>query len=160
MNKNEFKGFLTAKGKSFAIVVSRFNEFITKELLSGAIDCLERHQAEHVEIFWTPGCFEIPGIAHFLAQTNQYSAIIALGAIIRGDTPHAEYIASEVSKGIAKINYETLIPVAFGIITADTIEQAIERAGTKAGNKGYNAALSAIEMADLMEKISSKKQPS
>ena len=155
MDKKEFKGFLDATGKKFAIVISRFNEFLSKELLGGALDCLERHNASKVDIYWTPGCFEIPGIARPLAESKKYSAIIALGVIIRGDTPHAEYIAAEVSKGIAKINYETVIPAVFGIITADTIDQAIERSGTKAGNKGYNAALSAIEMVDLTSKIKS-----
>jgi len=153
MDKKEFKGFLDASGKKFAIVISRFNDFLSKELLGGALDCLERHNAVKTDIYWTPGCFEIPGIARIIAESKKYSAVIALGVIIRGDTPHAEYIAAEVSKGIAKINYETSIPAVFGIITADTIEQAIERAGTKAGNKGYNAALSAIEMVDLISKL-------
>jgi 6,7-dimethyl-8-ribityllumazine synthase len=153
MDKKEFKGFLDASGKKFAIIISRFNEFLSKELLGGALDCLERHNATKTDIYWTPGCFEIPGVARTIAESKKYSAIIALGVIIRGDTPHAEYIASEVSKGLAKINYETAVPAAFGIITADTIEQAIERSGTKAGNKGFNAALSAIEMADLLTKI-------
>ncbi len=153
MDKKEFKGFLDASGKKFAIIISRFNEFLSKELLSGALDCLERHNAVKTDIYWTPGCFEIPGIARMIAESKKYSAIIALGVIIRGDTPHAEYIAAEVSKGIAKINYETTIPAVFGIITADTIEQAIERSGTKSGNKGYNAALSAIEMVDLVSKL-------
>jgi 6,7-dimethyl-8-ribityllumazine synthase len=155
MDKKEFKGFLDASGKKFAIVISRFNEFLSKELLAGALDCLERHSAVKTDIYWTPGCFEIPGIARTIAESKKYSAVIALGVIIRGDTPHAEYIAAEVSKGIAKINYETTIPAVFGIITADTIEQAIERSGTKSGNKGYNAALSAIEMADLTSKLKS-----
>lgn len=155
MDKKEFKGFLDASGKKFAIVISRFNEFLSKELLDGALDCLERHNASKVDIYWTPGCFEIPGFARTLAEGKKYSAIIALGVIVRGDTPHAEYIAAEVSKGLAKINYETAMPTVFGIITADTIEQAIERSGTKAGNKGFNAALSAIEMADLSGKVKS-----
>ncbi|MEO0083278.1 MAG: 6,7-dimethyl-8-ribityllumazine synthase [candidate division WOR-3 bacterium] len=153
MDKREFKGVLDASGKKFAIVVSRFNEFLSKELLAGALDCLERHNASKIDIYWTPGCFEIPGIARLLAETKKYSAVIALGVIIRGDTPHAEYIAAEVAKGLAKINFDTNVPAVFGVITADTIEQAIERSGTKAGNKGFNAALSAIEMADLIGKI-------
>lgn len=153
MDKREFKGVLDASGKKFAIVVSRFNEFLSKELLAGALDCLERHNANKIDIYWTPGCFEIPGIARLLAETKKYSAVIALGVIIRGDTPHAEYIAAEVAKGLAKINFDTNVPAVFGVITADTIEQAIERSGTKAGNKGFNAALSAIEMADLIGKI-------
>ena len=156
MDKKEFKGMLDASGKKFAIVISRFNDFLSKELLGGALDCLERHNAAKADIFWTPGCFEIPGIAKSLAESKKYSAIIALGVIIRGDTPHAEYIAAEVSKGLGKINYETVVPAVFGIITADTIEQAIERSGTKAGNKGYQSAQSAIEMADLTSKLSSK----
>lgn len=153
MDKNEFKGMLDASGKTFAIVISRFNDFLSKELLGGALDCLERHNAAKTDIFWTPGCFEIPGVAVSLAESKKYSAIIALGVIIRGDTPHAEYIASEVSKGIGKINYKSKTPAVFGIITADTIEQAIERSGTKAGNKGYQAAQSAIEMADLTAQL-------
>ncbi|MCX8015048.1 MAG: 6,7-dimethyl-8-ribityllumazine synthase [candidate division WOR-3 bacterium] len=155
MDKKEFKGVLDASGKKFAVVVSRFNEFLSKELLTGALDCLERHNASKVDVYWTPGCFEIPGIARMLAESKKYSAVIALGVIIRGDTPHAEYIAAEVAKGVAKINFDTNVPAVFGIITADTIEQAIERSGTKAGNKGFNAALSAIEMADLIGKIKS-----
>jgi 6,7-dimethyl-8-ribityllumazine synthase len=154
MQANEYKGFLSAQGKKFAIVVSRFNEFLSKELLSGALDCLERHQAQACDIFWTPGCFEIPVVAKQLALSKKYSAIIALGVIIRGDTPHADYIASVVSRSLSMINYETSVPTVFGIITAENIDQAIERSGTKAGNKGYLAAHSAIEMADLMTKLS------
>lgn len=153
MEKKEFKGKLDAQGKTFALVVSRFNEFLSKELLAGALDCLERHNAKAVEIFWTPGSFEIPSIAEKLAKSKRYDAIIALGTIIRGDTPHFEYIASVVSKEIAKISLKTGVPTTFGIITADTIEQAIERAGTKAGNKGWTAALFAIEMANLTKEI-------
>ncbi len=152
MEKKEYKGQFDAQRCRFAIVVSRFNEFITESLLKGAIDCLERHNAESCDIFWTSGTFEIPGFAHEIAG-KKYDALICLGAIIRGDTPHAEYIASEVTKGIAKIHFETGIPVTFGIITADTLEQAIERAGTKEGNKGFLAALAAIEMANLRKRI-------
>ncbi len=153
MERKEYKGTLDATGKKFALVVSRFNEFLSKELLNGAIDCLERHNAKAIEIFWTPGCYEIPTIAKTLAESKRFNAIIALGAIIRGDTPHFEYIASVASKAIAKISYTTGIPATFGIITADTVEQAIERAGTKAGNKGWTAALFAIEMTNLMKEI-------
>ncbi|MDH5186103.1 MAG: 6,7-dimethyl-8-ribityllumazine synthase [candidate division WOR-3 bacterium] len=153
MERKEYKGKLDATDKKFALVVSRFNEFLSKELLNGAIDCLERHNAKAVEIFWTPGSFEIPTVAKTLAESKRFNAIIALGAIIRGDTPHFEYIASVVSKAIAKIGYSMGVPITFGIITADTIEQAIERAGTKAGNKGWTAALFAIEMANLMTEI-------
>jgi len=153
MERKEYKGSFDARGKKFGVIISRFNEFITESLLKGALDCLERHNAESVDIFWTFGTFEIPGFARALATNSQYDAIICLGAIIRGDTAHADYIASEVSKGIAKVHYDTGIPTTFGIITAETLEQAIERAGTKEGNKGFLAALAAIEMADIKRKI-------
>lgn len=159
MEKKEYKGKLDATGQKYALVVSRFNEFLSKELLNGAIDCLERHNAKGVEIFWTPGSFEIPTVAKNLAESKRFDGIVTLGTIIRGDTPHFEYIASVVAKDIAKISSSTGVPTTFGIITADTIEQAIERAGTKAGNKGWNAALFAIEMVNLMSnlKTSTKK---
>ncbi|MDH4222479.1 MAG: 6,7-dimethyl-8-ribityllumazine synthase [candidate division Zixibacteria bacterium] len=149
------KGSLQAKGKSFAVVTSRFNEFVTQTLLNGALDCLYRHGSEEkkIDIIWTPGSFEIPYAASRLAKSKKYDAVICLGAVIKGDTPHYDYIASEVTKGIAKISLETGIPVIFGIITPDNLEQAIERAGTKAGNKGWDAALSAIEMVNLFEQI-------
>jgi 6,7-dimethyl-8-ribityllumazine synthase len=153
MEKREFKGEFDARNKRFGIVVARFNELITKSLLEGALDCLERHQAEACEIFWTFGTFEIPGVANQLATTGKYDAIICLGAVIRGDTPHAEYIAGAVSKEISRIFSTTGVPTVFGIITADTLEQAIERAGTKEGNKGFSAALAAIEMASLKKKM-------
>jgi len=153
MERKEYKGKLDATGKKFALVVSRFNEFLSKELLSGALDCLERHNAKAVEIFWTPGSFEISTVAMKIAESKRFNALIALGAIIRGDTPHFEYIASVASKAIAKIGYTTGVPATFGISTADNMEQAIERAGTKAGNKGWTAALFAIEMANLMKEI-------
>ncbi len=155
MGKN-FEGKLLAQGKKFAIIVSRFNEFITKKLLEGAMDSLIRHGADEkdIDVFWTPGSFEIPLIAKKLAGSKNYNAIICLGAIIQGDTPHYEYIASEVTKGLAGISLENEIPVSFGILTTDNLEQAIERAGTKAGNKGAQAAESAIEMSNLIEKIS------
>ncbi len=152
---NIYEGKLTARGKSFGIVVSRFNEFISAKLLDGTLDCLRRHECdeERIDIVWVPGAFEIPLMAKRLAQSEKYDAVICLGAVIRGATPHFEYIASEVSKGVARVSLETGMPIAFGILTTDTIEQAIERAGTKAGNKGWDAALGAIEMVDLVSKI-------
>jgi 6,7-dimethyl-8-ribityllumazine synthase len=149
METREFKGKLDATGRKFALVVSRFNELVGKQLLAGALDCLERHNAKAVDIVWVAGAFEIPAVALRLASMKKCDAVIALGAVIRGDTPHAEYISSEVAKGIAHVYLETGVPVAFGVITSDTLEQALERAGAKSGNKGWTAALSAIEMADL-----------
>jgi len=148
------EGMLTGQGLKFGIVVSRFNDFITKRLLDGSLDALKRHgtNLDDVEIVWVPGAWEIPLIAKKLAEKGN-NAVICLGAIIRGDTPHFEYVASEASKGIAKIALEVEVPVVNGLITADSIEQAIERAGTKAGNKGWSAALSAIEMANLLKEI-------
>ena len=145
-----FEGKLTAKGKRFAIVVGRFNELISKQLLEGTLDCLKRHGADEkdIAISWVPGSFELPMVPQKLAESNKFNSIIFLGVLIRGQTPHFEYIASEVTKGIAQVALNRGIPVAYGIITADTLEQAIERAGTKAGNKGWQAALSGIEMAD------------
>lgn len=149
------QGQLTAKNKKFGIIVGRFNEFISNKLLDGAIDCLTRHEcsSDDITIAWVPGSFEIPLAAKKMAETHKYDAIICLGAVIRGGTPHFEYVASEVTKGVAHAAMDTGKPVIYGIITADNIEQAIERAGTKAGNKGWDAALAAIEMADLMEKL-------
>lgn len=149
------EGKLLAEGKKFALVVSRFNDFITDRLVSGAIDALQRSGAkeEDIEIVKVPGAFEIPLIAKKLASKGRYDAIVCLGAVIRGATPHFEYISAEVSKGIAQVGLETDVPVIFGIITSDTIEQAIERAGTKAGNKGWSAAMSAIEMVNLIEVV-------
>jgi 6,7-dimethyl-8-ribityllumazine synthase len=146
---------LLAEGKKFAIVVSRFNDFITEKLLEGALDGLLRSGArdEDVEIVRVPGAFEIPLIAKKMASTARYHAVICLGAVIRGATPHFDYVSAEVSKGIAMVSLESEVPVIFGIVTTDTIEQAIERAGTKAGNKGWNAAISAIEMANLIEVV-------
>lgn len=151
----KFQGHLDAKGKNFAIVVSRFNEFISNKLVEGAIDCLQRHGADKdkISVYWVPGAFEIPLIAQNLVNKKEINAVICLGAVIRGSTPHFDYIASEVSKGIANVSLESGKPVIFGIITSDTLEQAIERAGTKAGNKGWDAALSAIEMSDLIKRI-------
>ncbi|MFC1948296.1 6,7-dimethyl-8-ribityllumazine synthase [Chloroflexota bacterium] len=150
-----YEGSLVGKGLKFGIVVSRFNEFITNKLLSGAQDALKRHDVadEDVDIAWVPGAFEIPVVAQKMAQSNKYNAVICLGAVVRGSTPHFEYVASEVSKGIAKIGLETGLPVTYGVVTADTLEQAIERAGTKAGNRGFDAAVDAIEMANLMKNI-------
>ena len=150
------QGDLTAKGLKFAIVASRFNDFITAKLLDGAMDGLMRHGASEsdIEIVKVPGSFEIPLAARMLAQSRKYNAIICLGAVIRGATPHFEYVSAEVSKGVASVSMETGLPVIFGVLTTDTIEQAIERAGTKSGNKGWDAALSAIEMANLMRQIS------
>ncbi len=150
-----YEGSLVGKGLKFGVVVSRFNEFITNKLLSGAQDALKRHDVadEDVDIAWVPGAFEIPVVASKMAQSNRYNAVICLGAVVRGSTPHFEYVASEVSKGIARIGLETGLPVTYGVITADTLEQAIERAGTKAGNRGFDAAVDAIEMANLMKNI-------
>jgi 6,7-dimethyl-8-ribityllumazine synthase len=149
------EGELQAKGLKFGIVVSRFNDFITNKLLDGALDALLRHGAkeEDIDIIKVPGSFEIPMVARRLALKGTYNALICLGTIIRGATPHFEYIAAEVSKGIASASMETGLPIAFGIITSDTIEQAIERAGTKSGNKGWDAAITAIEMAQLLKKL-------
>ena len=146
---------LQAEGKKFALVVSRFNDFITDKLLGGAVDGLLRSGArdKDVEIVKVPGAFEIPLMAKKMAATGRYNAVICLGAVIRGTTPHFEYVSAEVSKGVATVGLESEIPVIFGIVTTDTIEQAIERAGTKAGNKGWDAAITAIEMANLIEVI-------
>ena len=146
---------LIAEGKKFAIVVSRFNDFITEKLLSGALDALIRCGAKDkdIEIIKVPGSFEIPLVAKKMAHTNRFNAIICLGAVIRGSTPHFDYVAAEVSKGIAAVGLESEIPIIFGVITTDTIEQAIERAGTKAGNKGWSAAMAAVEMANLFENV-------
>ncbi len=146
---------LLGEGLKFGLVVSRFNEIITNKLLEGAQDALLRHgvNQEDIEIAWVPGSFEIPLIAKKLAQTKRYDAVICLGAVVRGGTPHFEYIAAEVSKGIAKVGLDAGLPVIYGVITADTLEQAIERAGTKAGNKGFEAAVDALEMANLVKNI-------
>ncbi|MBA7655258.1 6,7-dimethyl-8-ribityllumazine synthase [subsurface metagenome] len=156
MDKNKcFEGMLLGKGLKFGLVISRFNEFITKKLLEGAQDALLRHGVNEadVEVAWVPGSFEIPIVAKKLAQSKKYDAVICLGAVVRGGTPHFEYIAAEVSKGIAKVGLETGLPVIYGVITADTLEQAIERAGTKMGNMGFEAARKAIEMANLLKSI-------
>ena len=146
-----YEGTLVGEGLTFGVVVSRFNEFITTRLLEGARDAMARHgvKEEDVDIAWTPGSFEIPLIAKRMAESGRYSAVICLGAVVRGGTPHFEYVAAEVSKGVAQVALQTGLPVIYGVITADTLEQAIERAGTKMGNAGFNAAVSAIEMANL-----------
>ena len=150
-----FEGKLIGEGLKFGLVVSRFNEFFTDKLLEGAQDALLRHgvKEEDIEIAWTPGSFEIPLIAQKLARSKKYDAIICLATVIRGGTPHFEYIAAEVTKGIAKVGLDTGLPVINGVITTDTLEQAVERSGTKAGNKGFAAAVSAIEMANLVKTI-------
>ena len=146
---------LIAKGKKFALVVSRFNDFITEKLLRGALDALVRSGAadEDLEVVKVPGAFEIPLVAKKMANTDRFDAVICLGAVIRGSTPHFDYVSAEVSKGVAMAGMESEIPIIFGVITTDTIEQAIERAGTKAGNKGWSAAIAAVEMANLFELI-------
>jgi 6,7-dimethyl-8-ribityllumazine synthase len=146
---------LNAEGKKFALVVSRFNDFITEKLLSGALDALIRSGAvdQDIEVVRVPGAFEIPLVAKKMAKTERFHAVVGLGAVIRGATPHFDYVSAEVSKGIASVSMESEIPVIFGVITTDTIEQAIERAGTKAGNKGWSAAMDAVEMANLFEII-------
>jgi len=148
---------LIAEGKKFAVIVSRFNDFITEKLLSGALDALVRSGTadEDIEVVRVPGAFEIPLVAKKMAKTKRFDAVICLGAVIRGSTPHFDYISAEVSKGIALVGMESEIPVIFGVITTDTIEQAIERAGSKAGNKGWSAAIDAVEMANLLEIIES-----
>ncbi len=156
MNKNKcFEGMLLGKGLRFGLVVSRFNEFITNKLLEGALDALKRHGVDEndIEVALVPGSFEIPVIAKKLAQSERYDAVICLGTVVRGGTPHFDYIATEVTKGIAHVGLETGLPVVYGIITADTLEQAIERAGTKMGNRGSEAAKDAIEMANLLKSI-------
>ena len=152
---NIIEGKLISKEAKIGIIVSRFNEFIGSKLLSGAIDCLKRHDIEddNITVAWVPGAFEIPLIAKKMAMTKKYDAIICLGAVIRGSTSHYDYVCAEVSKGIAPVSLETGIPVMFGVLTTDTIEQAIERAGTKAGNKGYDCAASAIEMINVIKNI-------
>lgn len=154
-NMKMYEGKLVAKDLKFGIVVGRFNEFIGSKLLGGALDALKRHGVEEndIEIAWVPGAFEIPLAAKKMAKSKKYDAVICLGAVIRGATPHFDYVSSEVSKGIANVSLETEVPVIFGVLTTDNIEQAIERAGTKSGNKGYDAAVTAIEMANLLNQF-------
>lgn len=153
-----YEGSLVAEGLRFGIVASRFNDLITRRLVSGALDTLARHGAaeEKIEIAWVPGAFELPVVAQRLAESGRYDAVICLAAVIRGATPHFEYVASEAAKGIAQASLRTGMPVIYGVVTADTIEQAVERAGTKAGNRGADAARSAIEMANLMRSLPGK----
>ena len=157
MTYKTYEGKLDAAGKRFALVVSRFNSFLTDKLVEGAIDCLHRHGADKdkISVAYVPGAFEIPYVASKLAGKKDYDAVICLGAVIRGDTPHFDYISNEASKGIAKIALETGKPVIFGLVTADTLEQAIERSGTKAGNKGWDAAEAAVEMVNLYASLES-----
>ena len=152
------EGELTAKNKRYAIVVARFNELIGSKLLAGAMDCLIRHDAEDKNIheYWVPGAYEIPLVAKKAAESGSYDAVICLGAVIRGETPHFEFVASEAAKGIALASLETGIPIIFGVITTDSVEQAVDRAGTVAGNRGFDAAMAAIEMSNLMDKIGGK----
>ncbi|TEB05720.1 6,7-dimethyl-8-ribityllumazine synthase [Pelotomaculum schinkii] len=150
-----YEGHLLGQGLKFGLIAGRFNEFITNKLLSGALDALKRHGVadEDTEVAWVPGAFEIPLVASKMALSKKYDAVICLGAVIRGATPHFDYVSSEVTKGVAKVGLDSGIPTIFGVITADTIEQAIERAGAKAGNKGWDAAVTAIEMANLLRNI-------
>ncbi|MCK5145942.1 6,7-dimethyl-8-ribityllumazine synthase [bacterium] len=149
------QGQLKADNIKFGIVISRFNEFITNKLLGGAMDCIDRHGADldTVEIVWVPGSFEIPLVAQKMANSKKYDAIICLAAVIRGGTPHFDYVAAEVTKGVAQVGLLSGVPTIFGVLTTNNIEEAVERAGTKQGNKGWDAALSAIEMADLIKKL-------
>lgn len=150
-----FEGKLTTNGEKFCVIISRFNEFIGSKLLSGAIDELCRHgiDEQNIDVVWTPGAFEIPIVAQKCAKSGKYDAIITLGAIIKGATPHFDYVSAELSKGIAQVSLNTGVPVLFGVLTTDNLEQAIERAGTKAGNKGSDAAKAAIEMVNLLKMI-------
>lgn len=152
---NILEGNLIAEGLKFGIVVARFNEFITSKLLSGALDGLKRHGADEaaIDIAWVPGAYEIPMIAQKMAKSGKYDAVICLGAVIRGSTTHYDYVCNEVAKGVAQVGLQSGVPVIFGVVTTENIEQAIERAGTKAGNKGYDGALSAIEMANLTKRL-------
>ncbi|WP_426453485.1 6,7-dimethyl-8-ribityllumazine synthase [Paenibacillus sp. S-38] len=150
-----YEGHLVSQGLRYGIVVGRFNEFITNKLLGGALDALKRHgvQEDEIEIAWVPGAFEIPLITQKMAESGRYDAVITLGAVIRGSTPHFDYVCSEAAKGVAAIALKTGVPTIFGVLTTDSIEQAVERAGTKAGNKGWEAAASAIEMANLTKQF-------
>jgi len=149
------EGQLNAQGKTFAIVVSRFNDFITSKLLAGAIDCIKRHggSEDDIDVYYVPGALEIPPAANKVAAAARHDAIICLGCVIRGATPHFEYVAGQAARGIAQIGLSSGIPAIFGVLTADTIEQAVERAGTKAGNRGFDAAATAIEMVSLLEQM-------
>lgn len=150
-----YEGFLQGEGLKFGLVISRFNEFIGGKLLTGAFDCLTRHGVApgDIETAWVPGAMEIPLAAKRMAASGQYDGVVCLGAVIRGATPHFEYVSAEVAKGVAMIQLDTGVPVAFGVLTTDTIEQAVERAGTKAGNKGWDSALAALEMVNLLKSL-------
>ncbi len=152
---NVYEGHLLGEGLTFGIVISRFNSFVTEKLLAGALDALKRHgvDLDTVDVFWTPGAFEIPGVAKRLAESKKYDAVLCLGAVIRGATPHFDYVAAESAKGIAHLSSNTGIPVIYGVITTDTIEQALERAGIKAGNKGSEAATAGIETVNLYKAV-------
>lgn len=149
------EGKLNAQGKRFALVVSRFNDLVTTRLLDGALDCLQRHGAvdEDIEVAWVPGAFELPVVAQKMAQTGRFDVVTCLGCIVRSDTPHFDYVAGESSKGIARVGLDTGVPITFGVITADTVEQAVQRAGVKSGNRGWDAGMNAVEMASLMAAI-------
>ncbi len=151
---NILEGQLNAEGLKFGIVVGRFNEFISGKLLDGALDCLKRHSSKEldIDVAWVPGSFEIPLMAKKLASSKKYDALLCLGAVIRGSTPHFDYVSAEVAKGISRVSLDTNIPISFGVITTDNLEQAIERAGTKSGNKGWDAAMTAIEMANVFKR--------
>jgi 6,7-dimethyl-8-ribityllumazine synthase len=155
MSNRIYEGQLVSEGLHYGLVVGRFNEFITQKLYTGALDALKRHGAkdEEIEVAWVPGAFEIPLVAQKMAESGKYDAVITLGAVIRGSTPHFDYVCSEAAKGVAAVNMKTGVPTIFGVLTTDSIEQAIERAGTKAGNKGWEAAATAIEMANLLKQI-------
>jgi 6,7-dimethyl-8-ribityllumazine synthase len=157
---NIIEGHLSAESRTFGIVVSRFNEFITQRLLDGALDCLRRHGAaeNNIDVVYCPGSFELPQVAQYLSQSGKYDAVICLGCVIRGETPHFEYVAQAASTGIARVALHSSTPVVFGVLTTESLEQAIERAGSKGGNKGWESALAAIELADLHKKLSSKKK--
>ena len=149
------EGKLNAQGKRFALVVSRFNDLVTTRLLDGALDCLQRHGAadEYIEVAWVPGAFELPVVAQKMAQTGRFDVVTCLGCIVRSDTPHFDYVAGESSKGIARVGLDTGVPITFGVITADTVDQAVQRAGVKSGNRGWDAGMNAVEMASLMAAI-------
>ncbi len=150
-----YEGHITGKGRKIGIVVSRFNEFISGRLLEGAMDCLRRHGVDddEISIAWVPGAFDIPAVAKRMGDSGAYDGVVCLGAVIRGATPHFDYVAAEVAKGVAQAGMQSGVPTVFGVITADTLEQAIERAGSKAGNRGYDAALAALELADLYARM-------
>jgi len=154
-----YRGTISGKGVRVGIVISRFNEIITKNLLDGALECLEQHNTDcnTIEVFWVPGSFEIPKAAKAAAETGKFDGVLCLGAVVRGDTPHFDYIAAEVTKGIAQINLQMSIPVVYGILTTDTVEQAIDRSGAKSGNKGWDAAITLLEMIDLIKKMKKSK---